>query len=165
MLHLSSSFPLLSSFALLQHKRPLLFLWSSSDCFPRSLHTRDARENNLESTLVVTATATPLLLPPSTDHADRRYLSTRFSTVFLLAALALWIVWSEVMAGPGTRKLPAVPSRINRRPSAGDVREALSQRISSTHFRFAASVCTSWNAPFFFAPGENYFGSWDRAAL
>lgn len=76
--------------------RPLLFLRSRSGTVFQDPSTRDARENNLESTLVVTATAataataamattTTTILPNRPlAHADRRCLSIRFSTFFLL---------------------------------------------------------------------------------
>lgn len=151
--------------------RPLLFLRLRSGTVFQDPSTRDARENNLESTLVVTATAATVAVavattttttlpnhhPPTLTHADRRCLSTRFSTFFLLPR-PLWIVWSEVMARPGNRKLPAASSRINRRWTAGDVRgETLSQRIfdrlpvtnvgctiSSIVF-FVLSIISFWN--------------------
>lgn len=132
--------------------RPLPFLWSRSDCFPRSLHTRDARENNLESTLVVTATPTPsttptedifpLAFPPS---------SSLPRSLYELSGPKLWPAREPVNCRQRRR--------FNRRSSAGDVREALSRRISS---RLPASVDSHLLevfAPSFFISGENYFDS------
>lgn len=100
-LYLIFSFHFVSSLSrpllLCATNRALLFLRSRSGTVFQDPSTRDARENNLESTLVVTATAATaataavattttmtLLNHHPLTHADRRCLSTRFSTFFLL---------------------------------------------------------------------------------
>lgn len=139
--------------------RPLLFLRSKSGTVFQDSSTRDARENNLESTLVVTATVAATTLPAT--HSPTRRPKMSFHSLFHFlpfAAAALWIVWSEVMARPGNRKLPAMPSRINRRWTVGDVRGTLLQRIFD--FRLLRSVALSTISPSFFVLSENYLGLW-----
>lgn len=136
--------------------RPLLFLRSRSGTVFQDLSTRDARENNLESTLVVTAamaTTTTMTLPnqpPTYPHRPKMSFHSLFH--FLpLAMPALWIVWSEVMARPENRKLPAAPSRINRRWTASDIRGTLSQRSSGRLpeccrlSSFLVRITSAWN--------------------
>lgn len=153
--------------------RPLLFLRSRSGTVFQDPSTRDARENNLESTLVVTATAamatTTTTLPNQPPTYPHR-LKMSFHSLFhflSLAVPALWIVWSEVMARPENRKLPAAPSRINRRWTASDIRGILLQRTSGRLPVVSVGCTTKVALPSFFILGEDYLGleSNDRQML
>lgn len=93
---------------------------------------RDARENNLESTLVVAVKLHPKLQRQRHRKPIQRRTTARdifppfhasSSPPLCSALLALWIVWRwRVMAGPGARKPPRGP-RIGRSSAVGDVRE------------------------------------------
>lgn len=149
MLELSFSFPLLSSFALLQRKPTTsISLVQVGHCFPRSLHTRDARDNNLESTLVVTATATPPpqpCRPKISFHSAFPPSSSLPRSLYELSAPKLWPARKPVNCRQRCRestggRVPVTFAGLFRGESRAD-------------FRLPASVRTS-----FFAPGENYLG-------
>lgn len=134
--------------------RPLLFLQFRSATVFKDPSTRDARENNLESTLVVTATAATVAVatttttttlpnqPPTLTHADRRCLSTRFSTFFLLPRPLYELSGPKLWPARET-----VNYRQRRRESTGGgllvTFAGPFRRKSSTDFRLLMSVALS----------------------
>lgn len=106
--------------------------------FPRDPTTRDAREreNNLVSTLVVTAVAShppPNQTHPLNQRRPRISFRSLFPPSFSCSSSSIplsrdrFMNCPEVMAGPGARKLPAALSRINRRSTVGDVPQSPSR--------------------------------------